>query len=280
MQLKDLKNMLLAVLARDRIILTDRAAKAVPTDVNLHWWRIPGQKQNVGDMLSVVVTDYMRSQLGLTEKAGKKSHLYTIGSIIDGGYQDAVVWGSGLLRGDKRYWWRCLRKLDVRCVRGPQTRKTLLDNGYACPEVYGDPAILMPLIYPAKKSEKTYPCLVIPHYSFTTEAVYILSPMTADWRMFVDQILKAELVVSSSLHGIILAEAYGIPAILLNDHDMNLFKYKDYYYSTGRYEFPVARTVEEAMTMTPAALPDLKSLQQGLINSFPKDLWNTNGWRK
>ena len=42
---------------------------------------------------------------------------------------------------------------------------------------------------------------------------------------------KAKLVISSSLHGIILAETYGIPAILLMDKvTNNMFKYNDYYY--------------------------------------------------
>lgn len=273
MRFSELKGILFAVFARDRIILIDKTTNTVPDDVNLHWWQIRGEKQNVGDMLSVVVFNHMRSRFGLQEKTGKKAHLYAIGSIIDGGYQNAVVWGSGLLRGKERYWWKHLRKLDIRCVRGPRTRKALLENGYACPEIYGDPAILMPLIYPAQSSEKSYPHLVIPHYSCTTEAQYTLSPMTTDWHHFIDEILRAEVVISSSLHGIILAEAYGVPAILLNDHNMNLFKYEDYYYSTGRYEFPIAKSVEEAVTMAPAPLPDLKPLQTALLHSFPKDLW-------
>lgn len=276
MRLSLIKEILPAVFRRDRIILVDGTRKAAADDVNLHWWQIRGAKQNVGDMLSPVVADYVCRRLALPEKAGRKAHLYAIGSIIDGGYQDAVVWGSGLLRGDKPYWWRCLRKLDVRCVRGPKTRKTLLDNGYSCPEVYGDPAVLMPLIYPARGGEKRCPYLVIPHYSCPTEAQYTLSPMTEDWKNFIDALLGAELVISSSLHGIILAEAYGIPAVLLNDHDMHLFKYEDYYHSTGRYEFPVAKSVEEALVLEPAPLPDLKPLQQALLDSFPKDLWESS----
>lgn len=50
------------------------------------------------------------------------------------------------------------RKLDVRAVRGPVTRAILMDYGYSVPEVYGDPAIIMPEIYKAVplKNRKKY----------------------------------------------------------------------------------------------------------------------------
>lgn len=44
-------------------------------------------------------------------------------------------------------------------------------------------------------------------------------------------------VYSSSLHGIILAEAYGVPAVMFRSYDKSVdFKYLDYYASTGRYD--------------------------------------------
>ena len=53
------------------------------------------------------------------------------------------------------------------------------------------------------------------------------------------------------------------------------FKYLDYYYSTGRKDIKVASSYEEAMQMEPLPLPDLSKLQQGLLDTFPYDLWNT-----
>ena len=135
-----------------------------------------------------------------------------------------MIWGSGLLRGKDRYWWSSLRKLDIRAVRGPLTRQALLKNGYDCPEIYGDPAILMPLFYQPVDQVKRYAFRVVPHMVFGSAYPNVLSPHTADWKAFIDGLVQSELVISSSLHGIILAEAYGVPAILLNDHDMNLFK--------------------------------------------------------
>ena len=225
-------------------------------------------------MLSPVIVEYMTRQLALPETAPSKRHLIALGSLIDTSFQDATIWGSGVLNGEKKWWWRKFRKLDVRCVRGPETRKVLEKNGYVCPEVYGDPAILMPLIYPAPKTRKIeYEYRVVQHYEHSTSPQNYLSPITLHWQSFIDELLKAKLIISSSLHDIILAESYGIPAILLDDHNMNLFKYRDYYYSTGRREFPVANTIDEALTMEPAPLPELDSLRENLLNSFPHDLW-------
>ena len=93
--------------------------------------------------------------------------------------------------------------------------------------------------------------------------------LSDDWMAVIDKIVMTKLVICSSLHGIILAESYGVPAILLNDYGMNLFKYEDYYYSTGRFDFPVAKTVEEALKLAPPPLPDFTEMRESLVSSFP-----------
>ncbi len=278
MTLKTLCQILRSFALRNRIMMIDYKHKAKQNAVNLHWWKLGIQKQNVGDALSTVVVEYMmeRNQISSDHSSDNKTkHLFAIGSIIDTTYQDATVWGSGILNGYRTFWWRKLRSLDIRCVRGPETRRVLMANGFMCPECYGDPAVLMPLIYNptlAPSYEQTCEYKVIRHHSDNSISPNSLSPMTDDYKAFIDELTKCKRVVSSSLHGIILAEAYGIPAVLLK-HDLNMFKYEDYYHSTGRYNFPIASTVEEALEITPAPLPDLKPLQHNLIQSFPVDLW-------
>lgn len=102
-----------------------------------------------------------------------------------------------------------------------------------------------------------------------------ISTLTTDYGSFIDQITQCELVISSSLHGIILAESYGIPAVLFLPPalDNTLFKYQDYYYSTGRHSFPVATTIEEALKTKPCELPSLEKMQDKLLEVFPYDLW-------
>lgn len=273
-QVCDFPRVIRLVAHRNNMILVDEQRPPVPHTVNLHWWKYSAEEQNIGDMLSPVVVQYMIHFFGLPEKTRETKHLFAIGSIIDTGYQDTTVWGSGVLYGEDKWWWRLFRKLDIRCVRGPETRKVLQDNGYRCPEIYGDPAILMPEIYPAPHDViKEYEYRVVRHHAYAQDTRDSLSPITSDWKSFINEILKSKLIISSSLHGIILAEAYGIPAILLSEQNMNLFKYRDYYYSTGRYQFPVAASVEEALKMSPAPLPDLEPLRESLISAFPVDLW-------
>lgn len=274
-------------LFRNQMILNDSKRKTTDNCVNLHWWS-PVQKkngdntkkENLGDYLALPIFHYMLERHGISRNTchGKK-HLYSIGSIIFMGMQNAVIWGSGLLYHTSlpfpvtnEKFSRLKPKLDIRAVRGPMTRRVLNEQGYECPEVYGDPAILMPLIYQPKRKKK-YEYSII-HHMYSKEADEGISIMTTDYKAFIDRIAESKLIISGSLHGIILAEAYGVPAILLKDRQrMDLFKYKDYYYGTGRIEFPVAVSVEEALKLQPAKLPQLTGLQQGLINAFPVDLW-------
>lgn len=90
----------------------------------------------------------------------------------------------------------------------------------------------------------------------------------------IDEIVSSEIVYTSSLHGIILAEAYGVPAVFFRGLNKRIdFKYLDYYFSTGRRDIVIAETFEEAKKMKPLPLPDLSKLRQGLLDSFPYDLW-------
>ncbi len=253
--------------------------------VNLHWWKVglgeTTESYNIGDYLSYVVVEWMKSRnnINSVRAAGEKiKHLYVIGSIISGGYQDATVWGSGLIRENKAYWWRNFRKLDIRAVRGLLTRQTLIENGYDCPDVYGDPAILMPLIYQPSNINKISRYVVVSHYSQYKGGENEITTQTKDYKRFIDSLVTAELVVSDSLHGIILAESYGVPAIWLCS-DLDTFKYSDYYKSTGRDHVQAAGSIEEALRMTPPPLPDLDTLREGLIRAFPIDLYQSSNYK-
>ena len=201
---------------RNRKTLDGR--KADRNKVNLEYWNF---NENLGDLLAPVVTQWMLHRLGLDlyREAAKPCHLMTIGSVLGLGVFDAVIWGSGVnsfahvgrVTTQKGY-----RKLDIRAVRGPVTAQVLRENGYTCPQIYGDPAILLPLIYPGRRPEKKKKYVVIDHYmKRKTTGDDRLSIRTGDYRTFLDKILEAEVVYSSSLHGIILAESYGVPSVFL-----------------------------------------------------------------
>lgn len=254
-----------------------------PNQVNLMYFdeKIgPDKKPNVGDLLSKVTFDYLLKHKGIKSLKAKHTVRITfIGSVIQFLTADAVVFGSGFLfEYVAQPFAKKKLKLDVRAVRGPLTRAKLQEIGYVVPEVYGDPAILLPIFYTPVAAADKKDFLVIPHWKTVDKYVKmgypVLSPLTADWRNFINEIASAKLIISSSLHGVIIAEAYGVPAILLDEVEKgNLFKYEDYYLSTGRKEFTKVKTVEEGLQIAVPTVPNLEELKTGLLNAFPVDIF-------
>lgn len=251
--------------------------------VHLKWW----SGLNLGDTLSPVVFVWMLEQKGHSpmDKAKKTIDFLGIGSIIGFSSSDAVIWGSGIIsqsRFDGIYKKRNSIQYDIRAVRGPVTKTLLEACGYDCKGVvYGDPAILMPKIYYPKTSEKKYKCSLILHHSTGgkeryTENYHCIPVETDDYKSFIDEIVASELIVSSSLHGIILAETYGVPAVLLNENgflDKQIMKFFDWYFSTGRSDIVIANSVEKALQLKPMDIPTLTEMQEALIHAFPYDYW-------
>ncbi|MGN1213707.1 MAG: polysaccharide pyruvyl transferase family protein [Bacteroidaceae bacterium] len=170
-----------------------------------------------------------------------------IGSIIDG-FTDSksVVWGSGLL-SDKEPLKK--KPAKVCAVRGKITRDFLLANGVECPEVYGDPALLTPYIY-SPQVEKKYKIGVIPHIrdidnpqiaefvAKNSGEVHLIDfARYDDWHDVIDEICSCRHIVSSSLHGLILADAYKIPNLWISVSDKVKgidCKFADYFSGVGR----------------------------------------------
>jgi len=255
--------------------------KSKKNQVNLEWWN---ERINLGDYLSKVVYDWMIQKNNIKSNSIVKDtkHLMGIGSIIGMGNCDAVIWGSGIHTAktmkfvfqQKRY-----RNYDIRLVRGPITRTILEAADYKCPDVYGDPAVLMPDIYLPHQVNKAYKVSLIQHLNQANQTdnkrVHRIDVATHDYAAFIDQILQSKKIISSSLHGIILAETYGVPAIFLSkgmsDEKMKFF---DWYFSTGRSNIRYATSLEEALDMDPMSLPDLSNMKYRVLHSFPYDLWN------
>ncbi len=250
--------------------------------VNLEYWI---HAKNLGDCLSPIVVNWLLRKKGMSLDTGIKGikHLYAIGSVIGmGGSFDATIWGSGLHTKeaiDKVSKERKLRNYDIRAVRGPKTAEVMRNAGYICPDVFGDPAVLMPEIYKPKDIKVVYDYSVIHHYTkkadnISLDSIQEINIQTEEYQQFINKILSSHCVISSSLHGIILAETYGIPAIFLNEGmDNEIFKYIDWYYSTGRRNIIMATSISEAMKKKPMEIPDLREMKNGLLKTFPYDLW-------
>lgn len=294
---------LLEIVLRDRIILNVINFRARKNRINLHWAPVIENNsfglcmakktdvQNLGDYLAIPIYEYMLAKFGLDKdkRTTGTKHLYTIGSILLIGHQDATIWGSGILMREPEgmIWGRNrYRKLDVRCVRGELTKKRLEENGYDVSRCkLGDPGVLMPLVYkPSVEQSRDFGVMV--HMSKLNDEEHkaeyeeykdnLIDILTDDYKKTIDEICSCKLIISSTLHGIILAESYGIPAILLRRYQFDDFKYRDYYSATGRKleDIASADSVEEALKMAVPKVPDVSGLQKNLLESFPVDLWD------
>lgn len=275
-------------LYRNRRILGEHNRRLVTGKVNYEYWSPSEmQEENLGDYLAVVVNEWMLDREGIRNESVPGIHFFaSIGSVLSTGFNTTTVWGSGLLNEHpSRLLNPITKKMDIRALRGPMTKIVLESRGYDCPEVFGDPACLMPLIYQPPRThgdehEAEAPLVLIKHHLAGhlkgQEQFKQLSILTTDYRNFINQIVGSRLVISSSLHGIILAESYRIPAVLLDDgrKGFSLFKYQDWYYSTGRLDFPVAHSIAEALEVSPPPLPDLRPVQDQLLSTFPYDIWD------
>lgn len=250
----------------------------IPFVINLLYWK-DGNKNNVGDLLSKIIFKYVVG--GGIRPSFPTKRLVGIGSVLSfvGGGK-TTVWGTGLMN---EYCASVLKHpykhvvLDIRAVRGPLTRKSLIDVGFRCPAIYGDPAILLPIYYFPDVYKENGKIVIIPHHSkldkYKKKYNNVLDTYTDDWKSFVNEIISAEKVISSSLHGIIIAESYGVPCLWLNDIPDSPFKYEDYYLSTGRNIFPLVNNVEEGINRNGEININLKKMQKELLNSFPFDIF-------
>ncbi len=168
-----------------------------------------------------------------------------IGSILGECYgRKMEIWGSGFRSDRSRIH---ISPVKVHSVRGPLTRQALLEQGVDCPERYGDPALLVSRYY-RPKTVKRYKYGIIPHYvdeknplvrSIISRPDVLIISMASykHWHDIPDAVCACEKIVSSSLHGLIVADSYGIPNAWVRFSE-NIagggFKYQDYFASVGR----------------------------------------------
>jgi len=218
--------------------------------IRLFWWSEPllqgKPKENYGDLLGKYLVEQISGKevVWVHPKKFQLSGLWqpiyvTAGSILAHVNKKCIVWGSGIILKDQ-----VVKPAKFLAVRGPQTRKRLLEQGYEVPEIYGDPGLLLPLYY-KPNIEKKYKLGIIPHYNdfksvnplYEKEKdILIIDLMTNDIEATTRLFLQCEKIVSSSLHGLIIAHAYGIPALWMQFSD-KLFgdgiKFQDYYESVA-----------------------------------------------
>jgi len=210
------------------------------------WVSYDAHKKNFGDMLTPLVVAYLHKKKIRrlpTFFFPYIEHYFIIGSILQKSTSKTNIWGSGLISRSSK----CKSKpKKIFAVRGPLTKSLLEDQGIDCPEVFGDPALLMPEIY-SPSIKKKYKLGVVPHYvdknhpwlkiNSDNKDILIIDVQRENPLEVIDDLLACEKIISSSLHGIIVADAYSIPSLWVEFSNKVVgegFKFLDYFLSVGR----------------------------------------------
>ena len=220
----------------------------INANMNLYYKRI--RHFNLGDDLNYFLINELSEKKVMNYKGilhFKQTNYMCIGSIIEwNSNKYSIVWGSGAIAGGNEKMRGV--PMNIKAVRGPLSRTFLMSKGIDCPAIYGDPALLLPLVY-KPSLPKIYKYGFIPHYvdlnnkniiefvKNRKDCCIIDFQKYKDWHDTIDMINQCEMIISSSLHGIIISDAYNIPNVWVK-YSNNIyggnFKYLDYFASVRR----------------------------------------------
>ena len=247
--------------------------------------------RNFGDDINFsFLSQIISEQLELYKHQFNTKNYLFIGSILINKFIDShsIIWGSGMLREklliNKPY--------KVCAVRGPKTRDVLLKSGIDCPEIYGDPALLMPYYY-FPYIQKKYKLGIIPHHTHIKSILLNNFKDNNDikiidftsyngWKSVIKEMLSCEFIVSESLHGLIIAEAYRIPNIYISFGPLAQdFKYEDFFLSIHKpaykpYKITSTTTYNDLLKLQNNYNPTFNINLNALIKSCPVQLKNLN----
>jgi pyruvyltransferase len=253
--------------------------------LGLFWWKaVP----NFGDALSASVVAHLCGR-DVVHAGPGKADLYAIGSILqiarrkfselDPDRQKPWIWGSGLLHAVSSLDF--LSNVNIALLRGPITAALL---GIKT-DRFGDPGLLVGDVYPAAPS-RTHAFGLVPHHSQMEEAQRLAQVTGSDDMVLIDprqdaqsvcrQISACGHVYAASLHGLITADAYGVPSTWVSPGDQGHLKYYDYAASIGRVlisplswdQIPDhARATQQPADLSYAA--GIRRAQADLRHSFP-----------
>lgn len=210
---------------------------------------------NFGDELSRYALEYgFRTKISWSRP--QSADILGIGSILDfyllAGARGAVVWGTGSRDGNVPHDGeaRALQFSKVLAVRGPRTRDAL---GCSDRLPMGDPGVLAAkLAADGQRRSKVARRTLLPHFrswsspegvacikEASKEGFSIIYPTDSPTRV-IRKIMDSDVLLSSSLHGIIVAHSVGTPVIpvsLERGGSESRFKFEDYFATVkGEYK--------------------------------------------
>lgn len=214
-------------------------AAHLASGVKTFWCRSCGKGRNFGDQLTPALLAWRG--IPCEWAAPGQAELIAVGSVISRlpshGWK-GTVWGTGTIQADIS---RDLRSARVLAIRGELTRKACRLPAYT---QLGDPGILVPLLFPDVQRAVRRGLILVPHYvDDLMRRRHPAAPVVdilAGHRHVVEQIAQAELVITSSLHAMIAADALGVPHIV-EPHEQvkgGMWKFTDYASAFGSSVMP------------------------------------------
>jgi hypothetical protein len=200
--------------------------------VKVHWCAHCGKGSNFGDILGPLLL--RRYGVEVEWAPGPEAELISCGSILakvpDG--WTGIVLGSGFIRAGTT---RDLSRATVLAVRGEMTRDAC---SLTASTPLGDPGILVDELIDERPTKSRRALLVPHHVDRRMRWRHLRTPVssvTGDPRQLLLDIASAEVVYTSSLHGLIAADVFGVPHILEPYEKVRggLFKFEDYVSAFG-----------------------------------------------
>jgi pyruvyltransferase len=208
----------------------------------MYWWRFEQQSQrNFGDEISPLLVEEAFGRR-CTWTWPHRCEIVAAGSIIElvremKGSNRPFLWGTGFMRDEDDHLDD--REFDVIAVRGTRSRDRVTNGRERV--ALGDPGLLADCLL-ASAPAKKYRLGILPHFlDATVEEVdwlrrqdgVLVIDATDEPRRVVQDIARCETLLSSSLHGLIVADSVGVPNAHIrlsgNRFIGGMYKFRDYY---------------------------------------------------
>ncbi len=254
---------------------------------------------NFGDALNVKIFNDL---FGVTADYASKinAECIALGSLMDVLFESKMspvtsirrilcpkikIWGTGFIKPQSDSGQYAIRRFDVRALRGRYTLRRMQEYMGEDLEhvVLGDPGLLTSKIFDLSNVEKKYELGIIPHYVDQDSPLLkniqvknsIVIDVTQPVEKTLEQVVQCKHVISSAMHGLIVADSFAIPnmRMVLSDKIVGGdYKFIDYY-SALDMDLP------EKIIMTPETIindvkfiHDAYRVPQDKINNICNDL--------
>lgn len=207
---------------------------------------------NMGDQLNRLVLERLFGcvvEPATPEEAemfGIGSHLSLLAKIDPTQKPPVAVWGTGFISKLSTTARIPATGIDIRAVRGELSRRVLEGKlGRPLDVPTGDPGLLANRLF-TEPVPKAHRLGVIPHFRERDDPRFqelarlsddsVVIDLTGDPLSVIREIASCEEVISSSLHGLIVADSFGIPNLHVKVTDRvngDGFKFADYYSAFG-----------------------------------------------